>query len=518
MASTQPQSPIMDLSAKPSFSFSWFVVLVVTALFYALFRTFYNVFFHPLRSYPGPWLWAASRLPYTISIFRGDATHKVKLLHDKYGQVVRVTPDSLSYTCSQAWSDIYAWKQSSQNGNLPKDPKFYVKAPDSHDTISSAGDADHRRLRRIQAHAFSEKAIMLQEQYLQQYTEKFVKCLRNEASQNSGVVDLAKWVNFLTTDVIGDLSFGESFGGLDTGRLHPWLDTLFTTLKTFTFIREILRLPSLIINAALSCIPQKMRDHQKEAVSFGAEAARRRMAQETDRPDFMSYMMKHNDDGSKRMSQTELEMAAITFIVAGSETTATMISGTMYLLLRNPTILSDLTKRIRSDFPAQSDLTIVNLQNHKYLNSVLKEGLRLYPPAPDTLFRTTKDYSVTVAGKLVPPHTSMTMNLWAAGRDPVNFHRPLEFIPERWMDDASPEFQNDDKAVFKPFSVGPRDCIGKNLAWAEMRLILAHLVWNFDFLAIERDSRLWIERQKIFSLWEKLPLNIRITPQNDEGS
>jgi cytochrome P450 len=135
----------------------------------------------------------------------------------------------------------------------------------------------------------------------------------------------------------------------------------------------------------------------------------------------------------------------------------------MYLLLSNPSVLSKLTKAIRSDFPEESDLTNVRLQQHEYLNSVLKEGLRLYPPAPDTLFRTTKDRSVVVAGKVVPPHTSITMNLWAAHRDPINFRKPEEFIPERWMRDASAEFLDDDKNVFKPFSVGPRDCIGKKL-------------------------------------------------------
>jgi hypothetical protein len=108
-----------------------------------------------------------------------------------------------------------------------------------------------------------------------------------------------RWVNFLTTDVIGDLSFGESFGGLDTGKLHPWLETLFTTLKTFTFMREILRLPAPVINAAMACIPKKMAEHHKGAVAFGAQAAQRRMAQTTDRPDFMSYMLKHNEDEGK---------------------------------------------------------------------------------------------------------------------------------------------------------------------------------------------------------------------------
>lgn len=79
------------------------------SLLYLLGCVVYNVFFHPLRAYPGPWYRAASRLPYTISIFRGSVTHKAYELHQKYGQVVRITPDTLSYTCSQAWQGMRQW-------------------------------------------------------------------------------------------------------------------------------------------------------------------------------------------------------------------------------------------------------------------------------------------------------------------------------------------------------------------------------------------------------------------------
>ncbi|KAH8894276.1 isotrichodermin C-15 hydroxylase [Thozetella sp. PMI_491] len=494
----------------PSIWLSGLTLLTSMAILYVIVQIIYNIFFHPLRSYPGPYTRAASRLPYTISIFRGDVTHKVKELHDKFGPVVRIAPDSLSYTCSQAWTDIYGLKQSDKRGNLPKDPKFYLKPPGCIDTISTADDANHRRLRRLQAHAFSEKALAMQESYLQQHTDQLISRLRHEAHQSKGVVDFVKWVNLLTTDLIGDLSFGESFGGLNSGKLHPWLEDLFTTLKTFTFIREILRLPSFIVNFAMACIPKEMLEHRKEAVSFGAEAAHRRIARGSDKPDFMSYILKHEGDESRGMSQAEIEMAAITFIVAGSETTATAVSGTIYLLLCNPSVLLKLASIIRSDFSSLSDLTNVKLQQHEYLDATLKEGLRLYPPAPDTLFRATTQESAIVAGRVVPRRTSLTMNIWAANRDPANFHRPLEFIPERWMKNAPPEFHNDDKAVFKPFSLGPRDCIGKNLAWAEMRMILGKLIWSFDFLSLAEDSAKWIERQKIYSLWEKRPLNVKI--------
>lgn len=69
-----------------------------------LLRAVYNVLLHPLRKYPGPWWQAVSRLPYTIFVFQGEATTKTKELHDKFGPIVRITPNTLSYSCSQAWS------------------------------------------------------------------------------------------------------------------------------------------------------------------------------------------------------------------------------------------------------------------------------------------------------------------------------------------------------------------------------------------------------------------------------
>ncbi|KAI0024057.1 cytochrome P450 [Xylariomycetidae sp. FL0641] len=359
-------------------------LMTVTSLLYLVSRLIYNIFFHPLSSYHGPWLRAASRLPYSISLFRGDVTHRVARLHEEYGQVVRIAPDTLSYTCSQAWQDVYGLKQSNMRGNLPKDPKFYIQPPGSKvGTISSADDVNHRRLRRLQAPAFSERALATQETYLQHYTDQFIDCIREEAHKANGIVDVVKWLNFLTTDLIGDLSFGETFGGLDTGEVHPWLSNIFITLKAFTFMRELLRLPSFMVRTAFNCIPKSMLEHREKAVGFGAEAARRRLERGSDKPDFMSHILKHSVEDGKGMSQAEIEMASITFIVAGSETTATMISGTVYLLLCNPSILKKLTSIVRSDFPDRSDLNNTNLQQHDYLNAVLKEGLRLYPPAPD---------------------------------------------------------------------------------------------------------------------------------------
>ncbi|KAF0329990.1 trichothecene C-15 hydroxylase [Colletotrichum asianum] len=95
----------------------------------------YNIWFHPLSKYPGPRWQAASRLPCTIQIFRGTATQNTARLHELYGHAVRITPNTLSFTSSQAWDDIYGLRRQNGRGNFPKDPSFYMTPPGEADTI-----------------------------------------------------------------------------------------------------------------------------------------------------------------------------------------------------------------------------------------------------------------------------------------------------------------------------------------------------------------------------------------------
>lgn len=98
---------------------------------------------------------------------------------------------------------------------------------------------------------------------------------------------------------------------------------------------------------------------------------------------------------------------------------------------------------------------------------------------------------------------------WAINHRPSYWTQPEEFIPERWTGDK--RFQNDQFDAMQPFSVGPRNCIGRNLAYAEMRLILARLLLDFD-LTLAEDSRDWLASQKCYSLWDKPSLNVHLTP------
>ena len=108
------------------------------------------------------------------------------------------------------------------------------------------------------------------------------------------------------------------------------------------------------------------------------------------------------------------------------------------------------------------------------------------------------------------PQTTLQVQQYAANRDPANFARPEDFVPERWLADAPAEFAKDDRAARQPFVMGPRNCIGRNLAYAEMRLILAKVCFNFDMELDETRCSEWIKEQKIFVLWEKGPLWVKL--------
>jgi|SRR5690242_10172411 len=105
------------------------------------------------------------------------------------------------------------------------------------------------------------------------------------------------------------------------------------------------------------------------------------------------------------------------------------------------------------------------------------------------------------------------MHQWAVYHCPSNFILPEDFRPERWLGPDhplyDPQFIADKKQVFQPFAFGPRNCIGKNLAYAELRLIAARLFWNFD-IALKPESNGWPDQQKAFLVWEKGPLMVQL--------
>ncbi|KAI4152136.1 MAG: hypothetical protein L6R39_001887 [Caloplaca ligustica] len=374
-----------------------------------------------------------------------------------------------------------------------------------------ANHPDHARIRKLLSHAFSETALREQEPILTQYFDLLVSRLKEHIDgPTAGKVDIMSWYTFTTFDIIGDLVYGHSFQALENGRYHIWMRYRFQSIKYLGIVRFAAHYPAIarIFKTVRSAIPS-VAHLRKSHFDFIRKHTEGRLDRDTDRKDFTTYILRHNDE--RGMTREEIISTARVLLIAGSETTATLLSGATYYLLTNPEILGKLQAEIRGTFQAENDITLQSLSNScllPYLEAVLTESLRMYPPVPANLPRITGPGGDVVDGRFVPANTSVGVHQWAAFQSSDNFTDPSSFIPERWLPEAPERYRSDNRPALQPFSMGPRNCLGKNLAYLEMRSILVRILWNFDITLCE-ESHGWSD-QKSYILWDKPPLWVKL--------
>jgi cytochrome P450 len=341
--------------------------------------------------------------------------------------------------------------------NMQKDPAWYAQPPKAPHIIV-ADDETHSRTRRTLSHAFSEKALAQQEGLLQGYVDLLVNRLKEVTSKESVTQDLTKWYNWTTFDVIADLSFGEPFGCLQDLSTHKYIDLLFSSLQAFrlTYIMFYWpfakRLRGMVVD-------QKVLAGRQEWYRWVGEKTQARVSRETQRPDFMTEILKHNGDKGQALSPDEMNSNVTVLLTAGSETTATVLSGVTYLLLKNPEVMQKLNDEIRGRFKNYNDITLEEVNKAPYLIATLQEALRYFPPVPTGFERRVGKGGEVVSGYYIPEDTALCVSSWPLAHSERNFKDPDAFIPERWMGDE--RFANDKRSAVQPFSFGPRNCLGK---------------------------------------------------------
>ncbi|GAQ05188.1 maltose permease MAL31 [Aspergillus lentulus] len=378
----------------------------------------------------------ARKFKYTkVDLIRGRLDLDLRSWHNKYGDVVRSGPDEVTFTTAEAWKDIYGHGHR----QLPKVQISTINGKD----IFSAYDVDHARFRKALSHAFSTKGLQAQECLVTRYIDKLIERLK-EFAESGRAADMGTWYSLATFDLIGDLAFGEPFGGLDRGEYHHWVATMFGFVKSIPFLRA-LHLYPVVLRVILAFHPGSLMEMRSNSAAGRGE--------------LMDSMLRHQGD-KDGLSLEELKENANVLILAGSETTAALLSGVTYRLLRTPDALDKVARE-----------------------------------------------------------TKVSVHQLSAYSSPRNFYQADRFLPERWLpeaieDHASPFF-SDNRAVFQPFSIGPRKCLGRNLAYTEMRVILARVLWTFD-LELCEDSRDWKD-QKVFVIWERGSLMCKLTMRDDRG-
>jgi cytochrome P450 len=324
------------------------------------------VYFHALRDYPGPLSHRMSVLPDVWYRIRGELPFHAVELHKRYGPVVRISPDHIIYSSPQAWRDIYGHKKAGEE-EFRKDEGFYRLLKDLPRSVINAGRHEHGLLRRQLAHGFSDRSMREQEPIIGSYVDLLVKRLK-ESTETKSVQNMREWYNFTTFDIIGDLSFGVDggFGCLQNSGYHPWIklisDALWQGSYVFALFQMGLGLPVRWILRSGILADSKNRAMVTEKVAERMKGG--------ERPDFLEGLIRRKDE--LKLDLARMSVNAQLLIVAGSETTATLLSGVTYLLATHPEILKKLEQEVRSSFHNDDEITLTSVGNLSYVSTTCR--------------------------------------------------------------------------------------------------------------------------------------------------
>jgi len=476
-------------------------IFIVGYLLWAL----YAVTIHPLAGYPGPKLAAITNLYYGKLAFSGKLPQHLKVLHEKYGSVVRIAPHELSFASAAAYKDIY-----NQTGDKTfVKSKFYKTSNfQSSDIIGESDVQVHAQMRKLWAHGFSARALQEHEELVQQHVNLLVDHIGKygQALQGINIVD---WFNYMTFDIIGELVFGESFGAVAKGASHPWVSVILDNMHASIYIDLMRRFGlSIAFKNVIARLPLEKMEAMSKHCEITRQMAAKRLARGLDwkygsgeHKDFLAYMIENDDTSS--LSNEDLAAQGQNLVIAGSETTATTLSAITYYLLKHADIYQKFREEIRNQFSTYDEITSNKIGPLPMLHAVINEAMRLYPPVPFGPPRLSP--GAYVDGRWVPKGTEVSVTPWAISRDPSCFHDPEKFLPERWLDSRC----TDNREAFQPFHLGPRVCLGRNLAFIELRLTLAKLHWKYDLELINKDVDLELD-SRMYLLWNKPQLKIHV--------
>jgi cytochrome P450 len=253
------------------------------------------------------------------------------------------------------------------------------------------------------------------------------------------------------------------------------------------------------------------------------EQRQRQVKDETTHKDLMHYLLNNADPKTGlRPTRAELEGDTLSLIGAGADTVATVLPAALFYLVRNPSSLDAATSEVRSAFKSLEEIVSgPQMDSCVYLHACIEETLRLAPPVTAPLPREVMKGGIVIDGHHIPEGVVVGVAAYVVHHDAEAFPQPWAFRPERWILPSKPHLRGskeynstnnttiavntDGKQDTKdnnlgvgvngnvskealsrarqamcPFSLGGRGCIGKQLAYIELRITLAALLWSYD--------------------------------------
>ncbi|KAH7127345.1 cytochrome P450 [Dactylonectria macrodidyma] len=457
------------------------ICLVVLWVVYYILVALYNISpLHPLSQFPGPKLAAASYIyeAYYDWWRVGRFGHQIRRMHETYGPLVRINPDELH--CSDpAFADhVYAGSGHVRDRWVHQVNSSGV-GPIASSTFSSIPHELHRVRRAAISRFFSRQQVLKYEDEVYQLANETVDRMLRWAGKEP--FDVREAFNCFTADVISQYAFGQTLGLIAQ---DDWKPNFATWIKPFTKCTHMLRFNPLM-RMLVTILPQFAEYLGEDFKPFVRQMY-------VTIPGHIKAALEAPDKGrlfteliqSKSLSESDKSISRLSgegFVLfgAGTETTSSVLAIATYRLLSEPTIYAKLMQDLDGIDP--SNLKLLELERRPYLWAIIHETLRMMPGVAMRSSRIARDEDLVYTSRVgdtwvIPKGTPVAMSAMINHWNQELFPNPDEFLPERWLIDGEPN-KTLQKSLIS-FSKGTRSCLGENLAYCELYIMLALMAFR----------------------------------------
>ncbi|KAH8748372.1 cytochrome P450 [Hyaloscypha finlandica] len=457
------------------------LAILVGYAFISRLRTWFR-----LRHIPGPAFAGFSKAWLLRKAIGGRFHLDTAEACEKYGSLVRLGPNELvtsDPTILRRMSAVRSpYRKSDWYNGGRLEPEYFSM-------FSETNEERHLELRAKCAVGYAGKENEYLEMSINDNIAKLVQLLDSRyvsTSMEFKPVDMAAKFQFLTLDIISEIAFRTAFGNLEADDdISSYMKTMEGMFPLATLLGTWPALAKVFFSKPLRRFLPKDTDTagMGKLMGIGKQVVAERFGPNKKvKRDMLGSFLAHG------LTQREARSESLLQIIAGSDTSATTMRATLLHILTNPTVQAKLLTELSSSnlsFPITDD----EARKLPYLQAVIKEGLRIFPPATGFMSKIVPTGGDTLHGLFIPEGTSIGWSPFGVMRNQDVWGKDaMVFRPERWLEGNPDQIAKRELDVEMCFGYGKYQCLGKNIAGIELNKVFVELLRNFDFQIVDPTS------------------------------
>ncbi|RDW65159.1 hypothetical protein BP5796_09851 [Coleophoma crateriformis] len=436
-----------------------------------------------LRHIPGPSFAGFSRFWLLRKALGGRFHLDTAEACEKFGPIVRIGPTELVTNDPDVLRRMSAVRSSYQRSEWYDGVRL---EPEYDSMISERDEERHNALRSKLAVGYSGKDNKYLEKSIDDNITELTRLLDSKyvsTATEFKPVDMAVKFQLLTLDIISEIAFGKAFGNLVADEdVSSYIKTMEDMFPLIILLGTWPALAKVFFSKIFRPFLPKETDAAGigKLMGIGKEATAERFGP--------NKKVKHDMLGSfiaHGLSQREAQSETLLQIVAGSDTSATAMRATLLYIVTNPIVQGKLLEEI-SNSSISNPITDAEAQKLPYLQAVIKEGLRIFPPVTGFMSKLVPTGGDTIHGYHIPGGTAIGWSPFGVMRNKKMWGADAKiFRPERWFEGTSEEIRRKELDVEMCFGYGKYQCLGKNIAYIELNKVYVELLRNFEFTIVD---------------------------------